>query len=841
VAINLPNIEGKVKIDDSDLDKVARKLHELSRANADFSKSSDGASKANKKHSDSLFEVVKAGALMAGTMKLIKFPAMVSGANLAAQGLNALAAGAVAFASAIAPAAATVAALPGLMAAAAQGMGVTKLATIGLKDELKALQKAAGEPFVPQATKDFAKFLFDMKPLLNDLQERAARGLFPGVEAGLTSLKNLFPVVQSAVSDTAAELGRLAERAGALLGSGVFARDFGILAKANVEIIRNMGEGALFLTDALRQVMVAASPMTIELSRMAKAGAEFVASAVGAEGATERMTKFFERSVDVLKQLGRILGNTGEGLFRIFSQGADLGADLLGSLEKITAKFAEWTASVSGQNAIQRFFEEARAPLHEVALLIRDVGLAFFELNSGIDLAEVISQIRTQLLPSLIELLNTTGKLFTQELINLAAKFVETLAKFGTETGALTSFVRALGVMLDVVNGLANIPGFVEFVATMAILRGTMAAFQFAGFITGFSSLSTIIPKVGAALTSLFWIINAHPIGVLITAIAALAAGLVYAYNHSEKFRDIVDKAFLGLKVAVATAVEAVVGLLQGLVNTWLDVAGAFVHGAAIAFGWAGEVGEKLKVADAAFEQFRAGVNGKFEDIKGAAEDWKNKTIADAQATSSGVQGHWMGMTSSLQSHWGSMSSKVQSDSQAMASKLIADAAGIGRAVDALPRVKSIDIHAVDNASATIRSIEAALGAIKSKSVTVTAIHRDTGNIANRHQGGPILHGGGPVEKMHFGGIKRDERLALLQIDEFVFKRPSARSIGRPALEEMNATGKLPASTGAPAGTTVNIGTLVLKTIYDPNSPISKQRAAQEISDMLIHLETQKS
>lgn len=800
MAIDLPNIEGKVKIDDSDLDKVARKLSELSRANADFAKSSDGASKANKRQSDSLFEVVKAGALMAGTMKLIKFPAMISGANLAAQGLSALAAGAIAFVSAIGPALGAVAALPGLMASAGQAMGVTKLATAGLKDELKALQKAAGDPFVPQATKDFAKFLFDMQPLLNDLRDTAAKGLFPGVEAGLNGLKRIFPEVQAAVAATAAELGSLAQRAGEMLGAGVFRRDFAVLANANVQIIHNLGESALFLTDALRQVMVAASPMTVAFSRMALAASKYLAEAVGAEGATERMTGFFSRSQDVLEQLGRVLANLGQGLFNVFKGGAELGAELLAGLVRITDKFAEWTSSVSGQNAIKKFFDDARQPLKEIGLLIGDITKAFGDLNSKVDLGDVISQVRTELLPALKDLLDTSGKLFTEELVTLVTKFVKTLSTFGTETGALTTFVTLLGKMLDVVNALGKIPGFVEFVATLGILRGTMAAFQFAGFLTGFSSLSTLLPKVAAAIPTmitnfrLLWaLFSANPIGLVITAVAALAAGLIYAYNHSETFRKLVDEAFAAIKVAAAAAVDGIIGFLQKMVAFWFDTADNVLSAAEAMFGWIPGVGEKLATARSNFDSFRSNVEGNLERAKNASEAWKNKAIGDFIA--------------------------------------------IGNEVTRLPPVKSIEIKAVDNASANIQRINNMLNGITSKTVYVNTVHRDSQAGFGRHSGGPIYHDGGPVaprRSFHGGGLKGDEVAAKLQVGEFVLQRSAVKALGISNLQRLNAAGGQAASVG---GNTYNLN-FNLPFVMDPSKPQQLQTATKFIRDQIVKLET---
>lgn len=77
-----------------------------------------------------------------------------------------------------------------------------------------------------------------------------------------------------------------------------------------------------------------------------------------------------------------------------------------------------------------------------------------------------------------------------------------------------------------------------------------------------------------AAMTAGQWLLNAalsaNPIGLIIVGLAALAAGLVLAYNKSETFRDIVDGAFRVVKAAIDPVVTvlgdvlAVVGDLVG-------------------------------------------------------------------------------------------------------------------------------------------------------------------------------------------------------------------------------------------------------------------------------------
>lgn len=65
-------------------------------------------------------------------------------------------------------------------------------------------------------------------------------------------------------------------------------------------------------------------------------------------------------------------------------------------------------------------------------------------------------------------------------------------------------------------------------------------------------------------------VLTANPIGVVIMALAALAAGIAYAYKHSEKFREICDKVWAAVKKVASviwgtlvTAFEKVTGAIK--------------------------------------------------------------------------------------------------------------------------------------------------------------------------------------------------------------------------------------------------------------------------------------
>lgn len=88
-----------------------------------------------------------------------------------------------------------------------------------------------------------------------------------------------------------------------------------------------------------------------------------------------------------------------------------------------------------------------------------------------------------------------------------------------------------------------------EWLAPLAVALGT-----FAGIITIIVGAMKIWSAVTAAYTVVQWALNgamiANPIGLVVLAIAALVAGLIYAYHHSETFRKIVDAAFHGIATA---------------------------------------------------------------------------------------------------------------------------------------------------------------------------------------------------------------------------------------------------------------------------------------------------
>jgi phage-related protein len=126
-----------------------------------------------------------------------------------------------------------------------------------------------------------------------------------------------------------------------------------------------------------------------------------------------------------------------------------------------------------------------------------------------------------------------------------------------------------------VVPALSTLAGFISrnrdfFIPFVQILGVALVAFK------AFMFIKTVIAAIWAFNAALI----ANPIGLVIIAIAAMAAGLIYAYKHSETFRKVVDTAF---RVIVAVA------------RWWFEnVVKRYIAGVVIAFKFVVEWAQRL-------------------------------------------------------------------------------------------------------------------------------------------------------------------------------------------------------------------------------------------------------
>lgn len=167
-----------------------------------------------------------------------------------------------------------------------------------------------------------------------------------------------------------------------------------------------------------------------------------------------------------------------------------------------------------------------------------------------------------------------TGGLF-EALGELVVKVNEAAVSFLDDEEKMSQLKDTLGTLASVVTAAGA--AFVTYKGYLALTTAATIAH------TTYTAAMTAAHKAAAtgatglklALAALNAVINANPVGLLVSALAALAAGLVTAYHTSETFRNAVGSAFDWIKDKAQTAIGAVVD--------WINELDAKLKGAAAA------------------------------------------------------------------------------------------------------------------------------------------------------------------------------------------------------------------------------------------------------------------
>lgn len=157
--------------------------------------------------------------------------------------------------------------------------------------------------------------------------------------------------------------------------------------------------------------------------------------------------------------------------------------------------------------------------------------------------------------------------------ISLFLEGLTSVIDYGVQfTEWLTSGSDGADAFMAVLTGIATVIGLVT--ANMAAHAVAAGAYQVA--MMAVQGVTNLVTGAQAALNA---VMAANPIGIVVVAIAALVAALVYLYNNNETVRAGIDAAWQGIKTAVEVAIEGIKAALYAIgkfiVTTWETVTSA--------------------------------------------------------------------------------------------------------------------------------------------------------------------------------------------------------------------------------------------------------------------------
>jgi phage-related protein len=514
--------------------------------------------------------------LIAPVAKLSIIGTLPAAAGAAAAGFGAVSASLGPVVGAAAPAAAG-------MLAFHTSMGLAKASALGLDKSFEGVfddfQNAT--PATERLAETVRGLVPDLLSLKNSVQSRVLGGLNDGIKGATPLLAAVRPQIL-ATSDV---LGGLASAAGHMMGGSFFTGAASRILQTNVGVIRNVGGAGLHTAMALTRVLDAARPLTAWVGRLAYRFGAYLNVATNAGERSGKLADFFDKTRVVLSRLGRILGDVGAGLFNILRQGAPLGDSLMVSIVRGADAFREWTESASGKNAIGQWFATARPIIEQVAGMIGDVALAFgrIGLATAPTVAPMLAELRT-LLPVIEQVVTATTQAFGPAVVGLIVALASALQPIAGSSGPLLLLVQGLTLLakgftwvVQTVPGMSSALSMLagSYAVVRALTLGSTvatvlmgAATTAAGMVMGVYRTAVLLPLIiavaryraaliaqsvatrGAALAqgALNIAMRMNPIGLIITALVAVAAGFVMAYRKIAWFRNGVNAVWTWLK-----------------------------------------------------------------------------------------------------------------------------------------------------------------------------------------------------------------------------------------------------------------------------------------------------
>ena len=311
--------------------------------------------------------------------------------------------------------------------------------------------------------------------------------------------------------------------------SQVAQRFFEMMGTTGVRIFNNMLDAAGSFGSGLVSVLTQIAPLAEWVSQgFKKMGQAFNEWAQSVEG-QNAIKAFIEYTKQNLPLIGQIFGSTFKGIFNLMKAFAPNTHLVLQGLADMAQRFEEWSAMIAQSDGFKKFIE-----------YVQENGPKLIQLLGNI--ANIIINVATAMAPFAAAVLDVAIAI---------TNFVE----------SLTATHPAIGIMLGLIVTLAGIfmtlgppiMGAIDFIGKFArVLTGASTAIE--GLTAIGSGLMTALEGLGAAFLALD-----APILLIIGAVAAVIAILVWLWNTNESVRNALTNAWDVISTTIGGAIQSVI------------------------------------------------------------------------------------------------------------------------------------------------------------------------------------------------------------------------------------------------------------------------------------------
>lgn len=402
------------------------------------------------------------------------------------------------------------------------------LATNNAKGNTQLADYQAQLKLLSPSTRKVAEAIIDLiKPggAFQQMRNRLSEKIFGPIVSDTGKFKDILGDLEKLLSPVADALGQIAKQALAWLSSPDWKNFFEQTGKNSGTLLKTMADAAFRVADAIKNIVVAATPFTTWLvGAVAGVAKEFDNWTKGLSPDPKKnpIARFLTNTEDRIKEIWPILKDFAKGFAGFFD--ALNAPSKAGAKDDFTSKFNEGLAGMAktfaklGEDAakpnsgFRKWLGEVGPLLKDVAHFLGQVGTFFGDLfkdpRNIQEAKDILKEIGTKWLPTLVDIF---GQLASSGAISKLGTYigdiftaVDTFLKGGGLDSlkiVLDDVVRAGDILDGLVSAFAALPGVLKVVgATLAFVFGV-------ALLNKLSGISAIIKGFSGLLASVFGVI----------------------------------------------------------------------------------------------------------------------------------------------------------------------------------------------------------------------------------------------------------------------------------------------------------------------------------------------